>query len=161
MINLGAIVGILSIPCAIILFFIKSTSVSSMIALGLAPFFIVFAAIFTIWLSIKYRITVIFLTPFIVSLMVGFSAPDRSSLSQYFSSGLGFYSGALGIFSNLIFITSLVAAGGCIFALAKINKITQFHPIKIILTAIGLFYALAVTAIATIILIGISKTDWF
>lgn len=98
--------------------------------------------------------TVTFLTPFIVSLMVGFSAPDRSSLSQYFSSGLGFYSGAFGIFSNLIFITSLVAVGGCIFALAKINKTTQFHPIKIILTAIGLFYTLVVTAIAAIFAIG-------
>lgn len=161
MINLGSIVGALSIPCTLIWLLVKTTGTLNNIVLWSAPLFIIFAVTYTIWLSVRYRMTLVFVAPFILSVIIGFSVSDGSSLVIMFSGGLDYYSGALGIFNNPIFVTSLVAIVGCVYSLIKIKNTVKPHPIKIILTAIGIFYSIIITAIAAIGMIGFMKTDWF
>ena len=134
--------------------FIKSTGTLNTIALWLSPLFIVFAIISMIWLSAKYRLTLVFIAPFIFSVIIGFSAPDRSVIVKMLSDGLGHYSGPMGALVNPLFITALIAAGGCVYALNKIKNFMQARSIKIILTGVGVVYSIIVTAIAAIFMIG-------
>lgn len=160
----GQCIGIAAIVCTMIWFFIQTTGPFVAIALWSTPFFVLFAILAVIRLSMLNKWVLVTTLLFIGVIVSGLVVPYNSPYAIQLAHGFAHYYDSSILF-NPIFIAGVLVL---LTALREIRRQVQgFTPAnkkvhgKELLTVFAVAYSLFMTAAAAIIFIGLSKTPWF